>query len=247
VVAAGPVVSFTLTAEGVHKILYFAQGEGGGVENSKTLTVKIDKTKPAITVNSPVKGRYLSSDRLAIDSTASDALSGVETGSVTLDGSTVAVGQVIDLARMAGKHLLRVAAVDMAGNSEVMSVEFEVRIAAVVDLKPDSLNLKSEGEKAGLTGYIEFPAGYAVEAINLSTVKLDVGGKMVAAQAKPTALGDYGGDGIPDRMVKFDLQAVIELLEAATGEFTAKVVGTAADGRGFEGVDVVKIAPADKT
>ena len=78
-------------------------------------------------------------------------------------------------------------------------------IDATIDFDPDSLNPKSRGKF--VTVYIELPAGYDVNAINISTIELTYGVGSVSAEVTPTNISD----GI--LMVKFDRQEVIAILE----------------------------------
>ena len=240
-VVAGSFASLVLSREGVHTLAYFAVDTAGNVEPSRSLTVKIDKTKPTISINSPGAGPYLTSESITVGYAVSDALSGVDAGAATLDGVPVANGQEVKLATMAGRHTFQVSVADRAGNAEARSVEFVVLIAAVVNIRPDSLSLGSQSDKSAVTAYVEFPAGYDVAQIDVSTVKLLVNGGTISAQPSPTCVGDYDGDGAADLMVKFDRQAVIEKLGGTVGEVTFEVAGRLSDGRGFEGSDVEKV------
>ncbi len=100
---------------------------------------------------------------------------------------------------------------------EPYTVEF---ISASVDFNPDALNLKSKGKL--VMAYIELPIDYDVNEIDLESIRLN---SQVRAELKPTEIGDYDKDGIPDLMVKFDRSAVQGILEAGdevliTGKLT---------------------------
>jgi len=82
-------------------------------------------------------------------------------------------------------------------------------IGATVDIYPKTLNLKSNG--TFVTAYIELPEGYDVSDINVTTVFLD---GTIPADLKLWAIGNYDKDGVPDMMVKFDRQAVIDYIWA---------------------------------
>jgi hypothetical protein len=80
---------------------------------------------------------------------------------------------------------------------------------ATVDIRPDTLNLESKGR--WITAYIEPPEDNHPEGIEISTVRIsDIDGNPVdiPAQERPTEIGDYDDDGIPDLMVKFDRSEV---------------------------------------
>ena len=100
-------------------------------------------------------------------------------------------------------------------------------IPATIDFDPDTLNLKSKGK--WVTCYIELPEGYDIHDIDISTVELnfEVG-------------GEYGEFNISYCMVKFDRQAVIDILPIGDSvEIT--VSGRLIDGTRFEGNDTIRV------
>ena len=109
------------------------------------------------------------------------------------------------------------------------------KISAAVDIDPDTLNLKSNGE--WITAYITLPQGYNVEDIVLGTV--EVAGIPAAWSAIQ--------DGVC--MVKFDRAAIQEHLtnepdyESAprSYELTLTVTGELSDGTHFECSDTVAV------
>jgi parallel beta-helix repeat protein len=115
-------------------------------------------------------------------------------------------------------------------------------IKATVDFEPDTLNLRSKGKL--VTCYIELPDGNDVANINVSTIKLN---GTVSAELKPTAIGDYDNDAIPDLMVKFDRTKVMEYIlnsVSMTGKFvtvTLAITGKLNDGTPFQGTDTIRI------
>ena len=121
--------------------------------------------------------------------------------------------------------------VDMGADEYVPETEL---VTATVDIKPDTLNLKSKGK--WVTVYIELPTGYDVGDIDVSTVKLE---GTVSPEPKPTELGDYDTDGIADLMVKFDRAAVATAVEV--GEETELVVSGEVAGTPFEGSDTIRV------
>ena len=127
-------------------------------------------------------------------------------------------------------------------------------VTAEVDIDPDTLNLKSNGEFINV--YIELPEGHDVADIVLETVYLEG----IQAITDPTYgfvtdpdayLMDHDGDGIQERMVKFDRASVLEWIGSADyGEDTGKSVEVTltitgevdgAEPSPFEGSDTVKV------
>ena len=127
--------------------------------------------------------------------------------------------------------------------------EIKLVVPATIDLDPDALNLVSKGK--WVSCYIELSEDYgeySVEQINASTVNLWVEETQIPAEEKPTALGDYDEDGIPDLMVKFDRRTLVEYLSTADdalADATLTVNGQMGEAI-FEGMDTITIIGGDK-
>lgn len=119
-------------------------------------------------------------------------------------------------------------------DGELTHDEFTLQTETVIDFDPDTLNLRSR-EKF-VTVYIELPPGYDVSQIDISSIKLN---GTVSALAKPTQVGDYDSDAIPDLMVKFDAAAVKALLKPGN-QVELTVTGEVA-GIAFEGSDTIRV------
>jgi hypothetical protein len=117
-----------------------------------------------------------------------------------------------------------------------------VAVRGTINVDPNTLNLKSEGK--WITAHIEFPGGYDVHNIKVSTIMLN---DTVAVEPRPTAIEDFDSDGIPDLMVKFDRQAVKDLIlknyaQSKFGTVTLTLTGLLNDGTPFQGSTTIKIA-----
>ncbi|MFJ2558205.1 MULTISPECIES: PQQ-dependent sugar dehydrogenase [unclassified Streptomyces] len=119
----------TLSAEGTTTVRYRATDSGGNVSETGSLTVRIDRTGPAVTVTGlDADGVYGDSQRPKPVVTATDAVSGGVTTTTTLDGAAITPGQPLDLWRLPlGGHELTVKAVDRAGNTTTKTVRFTTR------------------------------------------------------------------------------------------------------------------------
>lgn len=114
-------------------------------------------------------------------------------------------------------------------------------VAATVDIRPDTLNLK--GTEKYITAYIELPEGHDVGDILRDSIRLD---GLVAA-VEPYDIGDYDKDGVDDLMVKFELSQVAETKNSVPGETATMIVsGALVDGTHFEGSDEVYIVSVSR-
>ncbi|MDQ0382069.1 PQQ-dependent sugar dehydrogenase [Amycolatopsis thermophila] len=121
--AANPV---TLSAEGTTTVLYRATDSGGNVSQPGSLTVKIDKTAPAVTVGGVSEGQnFGDSAVLTPVITATDATSGVAAVTATVDGQPAEPGKPLELWRLPlGAHRLAVTVTDQAGLTTTRTVAF---------------------------------------------------------------------------------------------------------------------------
>jgi hypothetical protein len=230
----GPTI---LSQEGANQaVTGTAYDKAGNFASITISNINIDKTPPTLSVASPRTRNYVTSESLTLDFSSSDNLSGLSgTAVAKLDGKPVTRGQVINLANMAGSHVLTVSVSDKASNVTAVSVDFYVAIAATIRIEPDSLNLKSQSDKNAITAYIEFPAGYSVEQIDVPTVWLSVNGMIVHAQLSPVSGENSKG------MVRFNREDVIIALAGQTGKVTLTVGGTLNDGRRFVGTHTINV------
>jgi hypothetical protein len=96
-------------------------------------------------------------------------------------------------------------------------------LQAKLDIDPDAINLKSEGR--WVTAYIELPEGFAPGDVAVSSILLN---GTVPASQQPVGLDDCDNDGVPELMVKFNRQAVQEILpegDSVEMTVTGKVAG----------------------
>jgi uncharacterized 2Fe-2S/4Fe-4S cluster protein (DUF4445 family) len=120
-------------------------------------------------------------------------------------------------------------------------------LEATVDMEPETLYLKAKGK--WITAYIELPEGWHVEDIDISTILLNgtVGAVTDPKYAFVTNSSEYitdnDGDGILERMVKFDRKDVTEYLKAKgiiNAEVNLTITGKV-NGTPFEGTDTIRI------
>ncbi|MCK4763771.1 MAG: hypothetical protein KAW12_16335 [Candidatus Aminicenantes bacterium] len=135
------------------------------------------------------------------------------------------------------------------GNDTWELIQTVHEIEAIIDIKPETLNIKSKGKR--LTTYIELPGGYAVENIDLSSVAIvEVKGTQLVdpiyAESRPTSIGDYDGDGIADLMIKFSRRQLVKLKRLHLGlglnkDIDIKISGKLNDDTKFSGTDSIRL------
>jgi len=108
-------------------------------------------------------------------------------------------------------------------------------IPAVVNFDPDILNLRSRGQ--WVTVYLELPVGKEVSEINLASIRLN---KQIPIEPEPVEMGDYDRNGLPDLMIKFNREAIRNILEVGD-KVKITISGELTDGRLFEGNDTIKV------
>ncbi|XEC97391.1 rhamnogalacturonan lyase [Paenibacillus tarimensis] len=116
-------------------------------------------------------------------------------------------------------------------------------IPAKSAVAPETVSLKNKAGSNAFSVYIGLPANIDLSLVNVSTVQLNVNGQPVPAQATPTEIGDYNGDGMNELMVKFDLKRVMSAIDGKTGELKVQVSGYLEDGRLFSGSSTLRVIP----
>jgi hypothetical protein len=140
------------SGDGLHTILYKSVDNAGNWETAKTVTVKIDTTRPTVSATglqaSPKTGWQKTG---SVSLTANDALSGVATTCYTVDsGPVLTYGGPFPVTSQ-GSHAISYWAVDAAGNSAAtqtgyLDIDSRAPAAAV-----KALTVKTAAAKKGKT------------------------------------------------------------------------------------------------
>ncbi len=187
--ASSPVA---VTAEGETEVLYRATDNGGNVSEVGSLTVKIDTQAPVVEVEgldgTPAAGGAVRVGNSGdVTWSATDATSGVETVTATLDGAPVAADAPLELWRLRlGRHTLEVTATDAAGQTATTTVTF-VAATSVEELTALTERLARAGALT-TTGEVRLENRLAAAATAIDA------GRFPAAAAQLTAFGRLAGD-----------------------------------------------------
>ena len=114
--------TFTISDEGVHIINYYSVDNAGNQETTKTVTIKIDKTKPettyALNPANPNGNNGWYTSNVTITLTKNDAVSGVNETWYKVDDSNLKKYNGQFTISTDGNHAIEYYSVDMAGNEE---------------------------------------------------------------------------------------------------------------------------------
>ncbi|GII58116.1 hypothetical protein Pth03_65050 [Planotetraspora thailandica] len=141
----------TLSAEAVHDVRYRATDSGGNVSPVGSVTVRIDKTAPTLSVSGVESKTYGDSGSVTPVFSAADTTSGVDIVTAKIDDDEVSSGEPVALWRLAlGEHELTVTAKDKAGHTTTKTVSFEVTtsfadVRALLDAFAEAGSLTADG------------------------------------------------------------------------------------------------------
>ena len=144
-----------------------------------------------------------------------------------------------------GEHVIRIELGSRGGKDSNLSNNFvnktiqvlDGTVEADIDIDPDTLNGRARG--TWITCYVELPDGYDVREIDASTILLEdtispvLDERYGFAISTSSHIVDHDGDGILERMVKFNRQEVADILPR--GIHILKVTGELKDGMVFTG------------
>ncbi|MCK5291515.1 MAG: hypothetical protein KAR39_05825 [Thermoplasmata archaeon] len=123
-------------------------------------------------------------------------------------------------------------------------------LQAMIDCDPDTINLKSQGK--WITCYIELPPGNDPRDIDASTTLLndvlapELNPKYGFAKSETSYIMDHDGDGVLERMVKFNRSEVKQMLSPGDS-VPLTITGKLFDGTEFEGTDEVRVMDSIKS
>ncbi|MEK8127836.1 HYR domain-containing protein [Paenibacillus filicis] len=120
---------FSIEVEGTNTVQYYSTDRAGNQEAAKTVTVKLDKTAPTVTLTQSGKpvGDVKSTETVQFDLVSKDDLSGVAEQKLLLDGQEIVSGTSRPAKDIGlGAHTVQYRVTDAAGNVSEKSFSFQV-------------------------------------------------------------------------------------------------------------------------
>jgi hypothetical protein len=201
-----PGAAFTLpalSAESDFDVTYFAVDALGNAEAPRTLRVRIDKTAPTVTVESPAQGATPLLGQVTPGAFGCDDEAG---GSGLLGcGGAVPNGALLDTSTV-GKHAFTVTGTDVSGNETLVTREYLVRygftgFAGPID-HPPAVNVANAGRTIPVKWRLVDANGIGVSDassfVSVTSVPTDCAGNVHADGVETYADGSglqYLGDG----------------------------------------------------
>jgi hypothetical protein len=153
------------------------------------------------------------------------------------------------LIRPNGQHELFYIGFDGNNRRLMYALEKEKEVEAGVDCHPKTLNLKSMGN--WITCYIELPAGYDPRDVDAASILMndilppELDPKYDFATLEEDYITDHNGDGIEERMVKFERSRVQEILGVGH-QVVISITGYLVDETKFSGSSVITVIDPPK-
>lgn len=159
--------SFSVSEEGVHDIQFYSTDAAGNKEEVKTAQVKIDKTAPVLSWN--LEGEVALGSELSIAYEASDALSGIASEKLTVNGEEIANGDLVSFDQP-GVYKIQVVVTDQAGWASTLDEIITVYIP-LNDFKVMPGVIK--GNNGVFSIQVGLPKGFDTKDFALETVTIN--------------------------------------------------------------------------
>ncbi len=187
--------SVVISNEGANQVISRTATDALGSTASASVTLKIDKTKPTLTVISPAAAAAVAAPQITVTGTATDSLSGV--ANVTCNGSAATINGssfTCNVTLLSGANNIVVQAADVAGNTASSSLSVTLGTALTISATPspapnaagwNNSNVTVTFSCAGGAGTVTCPSPVVVstEGANqvISRNATDTGGDTVTA------------------------------------------------------------------
>jgi len=241
--------SFSITTEGIHTVEYYSVDNAGHDETSiwappspNSETIRIDKTPPDLIITEPTPGDYYNFEYINIAHITSDPISGIAQITEALDGTILTVDEPIDLSTLSlGTHTITVTATDVAGNTAIQQVTFNViQISTDIDvtktLNRYTRNDIGQGRLVSKTTVVntgapiikiedseQFPNSFTLQTIAGVTI-FDPSNPAYKYKIPPTAYTVQYITGGVNVTVTFPLAATLTYYDTSTGQWITQSV-----------------------
>ncbi|HET8889243.1 MAG TPA: IPT/TIG domain-containing protein [Candidatus Angelobacter sp.] len=129
----------TVSTEGANQVISATAADANGVTATASVTLKIDKTGPAVTITSPQNNTITTASTQQVTGTVVDSLSGIATVFCNGSPATIQNGSVSCTATLvSGTNVIPISATDVAGNTTTQAVGVVVGAPAITDFNPKS-------------------------------------------------------------------------------------------------------------
>ncbi|AEI46318.1 OmpL47-type beta-barrel domain-containing protein [Paenibacillus mucilaginosus] len=161
-----------VTAEGANVVSFYSTDAAGNVEEAKQITVSIDRTAPAVTMD--LKEVFLLGDSLTLSYTAKDSQSGIASETMTVTAPNAAAGTVVANGTalkldQAGTYTITVTAADAAGLTTTLTKKVTVAVPATIEVTPGVI----KGNSGVFTVRVTLPSGYSTQGFDLNTARVN--------------------------------------------------------------------------
>ena len=180
----------TVTTEGAGQVVSGTAFDLAGNSASTSVTVNVDKTAPAVQIDSPADGAMVPSSPVTVSGTATDALSGIASvqcngTAATLTGPSFSCAVPI----VAGSNTITVEARDAAGNAATATRT--VRLEAGGDTTPPTINITSPaGGSFVFQGRPPIELSYSdASGVDTATLTFTASGSPLGVDCELTATG----------------------------------------------------------
>jgi hypothetical protein len=240
---------FTVSVDGVHSLSFQATDGAGNTEEPVVVTMAIDQTAPEVSVVPEIQQVWPDEDGVAtaeVTAIATDNVCPDLSYAWLAQGDTPGKSPHLELTfDAAGIYTIDLVVTDDAGHETADQATVVVGPTMPADLEMEPHTLSWRGS-SWVTAYVLLPTELArCEDVIASTVRLNGTvspapdlGRGSARNEEPCCI-DRNGDGITERMLKFERSEVLGTLPRLGGSVT--LTGHLSTGSDFVGTDSVKV------
>ncbi len=217
--------SQTVTTEGASQVISATATDAINESATASVTLKIDKTAPALAITSPANNSAATNSALQVAGTVTDALSGVANVSCNGSAATVTSGSFsCSVSLTTGANTISVVAADVAGNQTTQSIIVTFGVPTIASLAPASGSVETSVTISGsafgaATGQVTFngiPA--TVSTWGDTSISVSVPAAATTGNVVVTTATNVASNGVP-----FTVIPLISSLTPSTGPVSQPV------------------------